>query len=391
MKPLEHITPESEKEAARRRHLNFGALSDGYDNNFDFLRFLLAALVIYCHSHPLLSGNGNRDILGQLTRGRFDFGDVAVNGFFVISGFLITGSWLRSRGTWDFLKKRILRIYPGFIVASLFCVLLVGPLAAAHLPTYLANLDPLGTIKRLLLLREPNQAGAFSGLHSSYLNGSLWTIKYEFWCYLLVIALGLSGALRRRALPLLLFLASLLVYGLVGYDPTHRPAGEGIFLEKVIGSLYHWPRFLACFLAGAVFFLYREKIPYSPKWLAVSLAALAACVWQGMAVFLPVFGTYALLYAAFHPGLKLQEFGRRGDFSYGLYLYAWPVQQLLLFYFGGVGWNPHTLFVAAFVVTLGLAMVSWHLVEKPFLKRKGGTSAVRVVPDVLVQPVEAKA
>jgi peptidoglycan/LPS O-acetylase OafA/YrhL len=353
---------------------SFGQASESRHNNFDFLRLLLATLVIYSHSFPLLLGARNRDILWRITGGQMDFGDVAVNAFFVISGFLITGSWLRSRGWWDYLKKRMLRIYPGFAVASLFCTLVVGPLGAPQLSAYLSGLDPQRIIRHIATLTYPHQPGdVFIGLTYPTLNGSMWTIRYEFWCYLLVAVCGLLGMFRWRAVALALASAALLAFAFQGYDVLNRAPDQGVTgLEQALGDYYHWPRFLAFFLVGMSFYLYRDVIPYTRKLFTLSLIVLAVSAWKGMAFALPVFGTYALFYVAFQPSLQLQRFTRKGDFSYGLYLYGFPVQQLLIFY-GGKALSPHALFILAFVTTLGLAALSWHFVEKPFLKKKGAS------------------
>jgi peptidoglycan/LPS O-acetylase OafA/YrhL len=219
--------------------------------------------------------------------------------------------------------------------------------------------------------------GAFGSVpYPGHVNGSLWTIQYEFVCYLLVMGLGAVGLLRRPRLVLGLALTVL-----VGYAIQQRFNLRLFFpywLEVSVGALDHWPRLLTYFLAGAVFYHYRRRIPLSP-WLAgasilVCLAAFKAS--QGIHIALPIFGTYLIFFTAFHPGLRLHAFARRGDFSYGLYLFSFPIQQLILHYAPG-RMAAMPLFALSFALSLGAAVVSWHYVERPFLRFKPRASGVR--------------
>jgi peptidoglycan/LPS O-acetylase OafA/YrhL len=116
-------------------------------NNFDALRLLLALMVLYSHCFHLVVRAGNWVNPLEFTRGQTFLGGIAVDGFFVISGFLITASWQRSKGLVDYLRRRILRIYPGFVVAALVCLLVVGPWAA---PTVAGYFSELGLVRRLI-------------------------------------------------------------------------------------------------------------------------------------------------------------------------------------------------------------------------------------------------
>ena len=138
------------------------------------------------------------------------------------------------------------------------------------------------------------------------------------------------------------------------------------------------PRLFAFFFAGACMFLYRHIITRSPLLVVLSVASLvlAAFVAPLLKIILPVSGTYLLFYLAYHPRIRWHAFARKGDFSYGLYLYGWPVQQLML-YFLGAQIGAYLLFLISLPVTLLFAFASWHLVEQPFLKwkrniKKGG-------------------
>jgi peptidoglycan/LPS O-acetylase OafA/YrhL len=140
-------------------------------------------------------------------------------------------------------------------------------------------------------------------------------------------------------------------------------------ITALVGALISWPRLAAYFLAGVVFHGFRREIPHSPRLAAAAVIALGACLlWPRLIAWvLPVAGTYLLLWFAFHPRIPWGNFGRTGDYSYGTYLYAFPVQQTLV-YVLGTAMSPWTLFCMAWPITLGFAVLSWHGVEKWWLK-----------------------
>ncbi len=348
------------------------------ENNFDVLRLFWATLVLFSHCFALPQGGNAREPLALLTNAQTTFGSLAVDAFFVISGFLIAQSWLRSKGQADYLRKRILRIYPGFLVAALFCLVVVGPLASDSTAEYLHALKPLRFVWSALTLSLLSLPPVFAHLPSAgQINGSLWTIRYEFWCYLLLAALGGLGLLRKHGLLAGLFLGVLLVH--TAQEWFFPGIGQGNDLYKtgllhglelpLIGNLDRWPRLLAFFLAGTVAMLYRERIPRSPRLALLSALLLALCFRWGLNAMLPLCGTYLLLYAAsspVHPGRALTQ---RADLSYGIYLYAYPVQQLLI-QFLGAHLHPFALFLIALPLVSALAFLSWKCVEQPFLRRK---------------------
>ena len=321
------IHPENTASAAAS---TFGARSEGRKNNFDFLRFFLATAVIYHHSFDLLLGHlkpggefetFHPDTLGQITGHQLDFGWLSVNGFFIISGFLITSSWLHGKGLLDYIKKRFLRIYPGYAAAIFFCAFVIGPLSVASPGSYLRSSDTYKFLKMLFMRNYYPLPGLFPNVPlTGVVNGSLWTIRYEIVCYVLVALLGVLALLRFRALIVGLFIAWYGLYIAKTYGVAIRFGGDAD----------HMPRLATYFFAGMVFYLYRDRIPYSKRWFALSLIGLVGSLLLHIPLFVfPICATYALFYIAFAPGLKLENFARRGDYSYGTYVYAWPIQQLL--------------------------------------------------------------
>lgn len=345
-------------------------------NNLNLVRLILAVTVLFSHGFQVAQGNYlGEPLVSLLHPGNFmTLGTTAVCGFFALSGFVITISWQRQPAWRRFLANRVRRIYPGFLTVMALQSFLVAPFVTLHPPQFysLRQLAELGSDMLFLL----PYGWPFNGLLAVFpnnpehggasLNPSLWTLRYEFWCYLLVLALGLLGGLRHRWLIAGLFLASWLL--LVSGFQLPWPRG----LTAVFGPVLLWPRLLCCFLSGAVFALLREHIPHS-GWLAALAAVLLAVVsplWRfGLEALFPLAGTYLLFWFGFHPILRLEGLTRWGDFSYGTYLYGFPIQQLLVHGFPGrfTGW---TLFACALPLTLALGALSWHWVEKRFLRRQ---------------------
>jgi peptidoglycan/LPS O-acetylase OafA/YrhL len=336
-------------------------------NNFDFLRFTFALAVILSHSYALLRG-GEAEPLMRSTRGQISLGALAVDSFFIISGFLVTHSWLHSASTSSYFKKRILRIYPAFVVATLAVVAIVFPLASKSGLRIYAAVRPMSVLGSMVQLRGYEPPGLFPANLSHAANGSLWSISYEFWCYAGIALFGLCGVLKRRWLLAAIFCAAISI-SLVFLGWKLTPGGK--FFGVVLGFPAFWARLLPYYLAGTLFYLYRNSIPRSAgiASAAAGSIALGAVIPFGLAVVLPISWTYLIFWFAFHPTVQLHGWARFGDFSYGLYLYAFPIQQLLIMW-SGVRLSPITLFASAVPFTILAAIVSWHVVEKRFLRMK---------------------
>ena len=186
-------------------------------NNFDFLRFFLAVTVIYSHCFMIYYGVMEKTEPAIIfTHNQADFGDMAVNFFFIISGFLVVKSFENSLTTVEYLLKRILRIFPGFYVAFLVSVFVFGAIGAIHstdifgqLKFYFQNFNIRRLALQLFTLEAPRGPKTFStNPLPNFINQSLWTIQCEFACYLLVPFIGLIVVLKRKWLALVFFLVS---------------------------------------------------------------------------------------------------------------------------------------------------------------------------------------
>ncbi|MHA0337017.1 acyltransferase family protein [Sphingomonas aquatilis] len=269
-----------------------------HHNAFGVIRLLLAALVIVSHTPELVDGNPSREILTRLTS-TLSFGGLAVFGFFIVSGYLITGSFVQSASLVSFAKKRIARIYPAFVVSSLLCLFVVAPLAGTLLDIGSPR-ELIGSIVRIAILAQPRVAGAFPGQHYndpiSALNGAAWTIQYEFACYILAALLGLAGLYRRPAGVALLALVLLIAAQTVPIDAINDLtkgrvfAGAPAFIFKLPGM----------FFAGAAFYVYRDRVRLTAVGSIIAMAGV--CLTLGISALTDIgvamFGGYLLFAAA---------------------------------------------------------------------------------------------
>lgn len=366
------------------------------NNAFGFLRLVLAVLVVFSHCFPL--GGFGREPLDALSKGRLNIGLVAVAMFFALSGFLIARSASNCSSVPRFLWHRFLRIFPGYWVCLVVCACLFVPVmsyiefdtltGAFSLPwnspqsflignAGLFHLDGF-SIPEILYIQPNSIAGLLrQNPTPSILNGSLWTLPIEVTCYLAVAALAVIGVLRRaKFIVTALFVVSWGLHAFYYFDPA------GFRSCFPIGGLKFLVMLCPFFAAGSVCFLYRDKIPYSLPLFVISVALLAVSLPFGVfGLVAPIAMPYAFLWLAF--ALPFARFDRKGDFSYGTYIYAFPVQQTLALMgiqeYGFVFYCATTLlFTAAF------AFLSYRLIEAPCLRWKSFT-----IPRFWRRPEEA--
>lgn len=333
------------------------------DNSFGALRLLLALQVIVSHAYAHLNDAPDEPLI-RTFGGSTTFGDVAVDGFFTLSGYLITASFLNSRGLAQYAGKRVLRIYRAFVVAFVVCVTIVAPIGGVSLsprPTTIVSF-----LKSMLLLESPTVQGVFPGTPYPVLNGATWTIAYEFRCYVLVALLGVIGLLRR---PKLMATLTLALLAMASIRPLHLFAAvDALPLARFwLGGSDATVRLDAVFLAGCCLYLYRRQVPFTTP---LSLIA-AALVIGGLAGRLATLamatgGAYLLIGLAGRRLPLIGRLNRKNDISYGTYLYAWPISKLLVMTMPAVPVFPLILLTAAGALMAG--KVSWHVIERPALK-----------------------
>jgi len=357
------------------KSLTLGDLSNTRNNNFDFIRLLLSFCVIITHSYIIIDRSDNNELFLQLTRDQISIATLAVNYFFVISGFLICASWINSKSTSDYFRKRILRIYPAFIVVVLFTIFVVGPLGTTDLAGYFSSPNTYKFfIRQIFFHKDPLLYGTLNnGGTPSLPLGSVATLRYEVAAYIMVAVMGMLGLFRNRYIHIVLLVVAIVVYNTL---PNH------VFLKlPFFGSLGgYMTRLATYFLSGLCFYMYRDLIPHNRPLFFGALALLVgACIMgQGLHWILPICATYLLFYFAYSRTINVHNFAKYGDFSYGVFLYGYPVQQLLWYYFPNVK-QPMLQAIVAMIISCGFAALSWHFVEKPFLRLKSKRNSPTVV------------
>jgi peptidoglycan/LPS O-acetylase OafA/YrhL len=326
-------------------------ITKNHPSGFDYLRINLALLILADHAAVVCLGNDMQTRLFQgITR---PFLLALVPLFFALSGFLVASSLVRSRRLVTFVGLRVLRIVPALTVDTLFCALVLGVLLTdLPLKEYLRSHEFFRYFLNILGDIHYNLPGVFTHNPSRAVNSQLWTIPYELKCYAVLTAMAVIGLHRRR---FLLFLATCIAVLLTMIYVTYYPV-------EIFDA---WQLLIPSFLLGVCAFLYRDKLPWSPLLAALSFATMIALLSQYNA--LMILGAFPIAYLTVWVGLFNPRRGaiiRSGDYSYPLYLYSFPIQQMLVALVpGGRIWWVNILL--AVPITFIFAALSWHLVEKP--------------------------
>lgn len=334
-------------------------------NNFDLIRILAALCVLVSHQHAL-SGLPEPTVLHAES-----LGGLGVIVFFSISGFLVAQSWEADAHVGRFAARRLLRIWPGLAVVTLLTALVLGPWVSSLSPQqYFSQAELRGFAWNLVFDLHNQLPLQFTGSAlPAAVNSSLWTIPLELKCYLALAAVGFVGMLRYRGLlTALTTLAALLTY-LVG-EPIYRKHPELLQLRVDQVYLLHFGLY---FFAGAS--LRQLRFDSLSRWTLL-LAVAGMWLFGGVALALgkPLLTLWlvipiSVVLAGQASTPFLRRAGRFGDLSYGLYIYAFPVQQTLLWQLkDSLSWG--VLLALTIATTATLAFASWHLVEKRALRLK---------------------
>lgn len=331
--------------------MSIGSAFDQGRNNFHLIRLAAALAVIYGHSHHV-TGEPGGDFFLTLVGYKF-IGGVAVDIFFVVSGFLIAASLTRS-SIKRYLLSRCLRILPALFVAVAVCTFVLGPLLTND-PVYWSSSQTWRYFfnNALLIRTEYFLPGVFGGLKDPAINGSLWSLPVEFRLYGLLLLVSIFGLLN----PTRFF----------GFSLACVAAGLYLAPRVEWFQTYHnWVSSSAFFLAGTYLWVYRYQVRLS-HWYVLALLALALLTHGQSGFYVAYFATlsYLVLYVALAVRLPVIK---RNDISYGVYLYGWPVQQCVALLTPGHSAIYNT--TIASIVTIIVAFASWRLVEQPMLQLK---------------------
>lgn len=331
-------------------------VADGRNNNFNLLRMSAASAVLVSHAYPIALGSGATEPLSSLLR--MTLGTLAVVSFFAISGFFISQSLDRSKIFLSFVVARVLRVYPGLLAVLLLTAFVLGPLFTSQpLASFFTKPETFLYLPRNLSLKwlQYDLPGVFQ--HNPYgpaINGSLWSLFYEITCYGLVAILGSIPPQRRNWVFngfLALYAAAYVLLKVYGRD-----------LLDHSGLLANFHLLTLPFVIGMTFYRYRRFLPLN------FFLCIAACVvpvpFHGSNWFTEVFvicWCYLIFYVGYLRSAPLQTYNRLGDYSYGMYIYAFPCEQIIVYLWDGI--SPLALIWISFPVTLAAAILSWHLIE----------------------------
>jgi peptidoglycan/LPS O-acetylase OafA/YrhL len=347
-----------------------GDLASIRNNNFNLIRMLAATAVLISHSYPLALG---RDAIEPLSKWiGLSLGELAVITFFCVSGFFISLSRDRAASTMDFFIARFLRIYPGLTLVLLISVLLIGALFTTLGPSeYFSSGETYGyLIHNLTLFSMKFQLpGVFENNPWPGINGSLWTLFYEVTLYVLVGGLGAFAFYSEgcKFAGFLTFYAALYV------------TFKALMLNTTLLEDFHCAEFFFTwslpFVLGMSFYRYRDYIPH--RFIGfLPFAALAVCTWRTPYFFecFVLAWAYLIFYLGFATRPVTDRYNQLGDYSYGVYIYAFPIQEILAHLFKGIG--PVSMMLLAFPLALLAAIFSWHLIEKPAMAWRHGLAGV---------------
>lgn len=326
----------------------------GKASGFDYMRLLLALTVIAFHSVVTSYGEAYQATFTQTTGGRLF--SVILPMFFALSGFLVAGSLERAKGLTTFLGLRAFRIFPALIVDTFFCALIIGPIVTTlPLQAYFLHADFQSYLGNALGFIHYQLPGVFQSNPTDQVNGQLWTVPVELECYIVIAALAVFGTHQRPRL----FAALILVFSLV-MEARVLWAGASPWAGRTL---------LLCFLAGIALYINRPAIPWNRGLFLVCAAFMVASLFDKRLSYLAVYpAAYATAYLGLCNPTKIALL-KKGDYSYGLFLYGFPIQQMLVYQFPWArDWLLNIL--TAIPLTFIFAALSWHGIESPILERK---------------------
>lgn len=331
----------------------------GRNNNLNLIRFALASLVIFSHSYIATgSFSDNEPMRKYLHFG--SFGGLAVLSFFFISGYLILKSGLSMKSPEHFIRARTLRIFPGLITVIFLCGLVLGPcLTVLTVQDYFANHFTWSFLQNALMRQAPVQLpGVFMTNLIRTVDAPLWTLSSEWTMYIVVllvcIALKWKLFWKQFTLRTFIFLMFVLLITLP-------------LLPHLSSYSIPWASF---FVVGSFCYVFRSRIilniPIALCLTILFLVLIRSFPIAGKYIF-PAALAYLLLTIGYHPALHFKSFHKIGDYSYGLYIYAWPIQQILSSHPTG---QAVKLFLLSYPLALLVSIASWHFIEGPCLRLK---------------------
>ncbi|QJB34099.1 acyltransferase [Chitinophaga oryzae] len=349
-----------------------------HQNNFDFLRFLFAFVVVLGHIVALSAVDSL-----EFLRPYFDT-HLCVTGFFVVSGFLITQSYIRSRDLKKYLIKRANRLLPAYIFVVCITALGLSVISTVPVKEYFTGVGLYKYLVCNLLFMnflQPCLPGVFLHNILCAVNGALWTIKLEVSFYLLLpVIIYIVDRVKKKYLVFLgIYLLSLFYRD--AFEFLYHATGKNLY--SILS--HQLPGYMTYFIAGvALHYWFNAFLRYKKHMIAVALIVFLIEYYFKIEYLLPIAWSVIVMYFAYS-FTGLNGFGRYGDVSYGIYIFHYPIIQIFVAFGAFHRYNPYKISFIIILIVLLVAILSWHLLEKRFLKR----TTAKIGLDGLIQPKQA--
>ena len=331
---------------------------NGSGPGFDTLRVVLAVVILGFHGAQIVAGRGAADFRNSAF---FPLIVLLVPLFFCLSGFLVTGSALRTQSVKKFLTNRALRIFPALTVEVVLSAFILGPIFTnVILSVYFMDKKFYSYFGNIIGRVRMSLPGVFQNNPiPDTVNASLWTLQPEFYCYLIMMILMATTIAYKRHLISIIFIVTIIFLSIINmYENFGRPTD--VYPAHVV---------VFYFFSGVLAYHWRSKIYLHMIFFALSLPLSYLCVINPALVY---FGAIPTTYIMIYLGLKkiplIRPF-RNGDYSYGIYLFNFPIQQGVLDVFPHIG-NWWLLMSISIPLTIIFSAFSWHYIEKPALSLK---------------------
>ncbi len=340
------------------------------NNAFMLIRLLAAIAVLVTHSYFFAVGEGTPDFLYRLTDRQVDLSYLALTTFFLLSGLLVTQSLHQSATLKAYLLKRVVRIYPAFIVVILLTIFVLGPMY-----TSLSMVDYFKHSMTYRYLAGSSIFALYYNLPEVFqnqgVNGSLWSVNVELKFYLLLFVFALFGMHKKKWFVTTLLIAQLLIsffFSKALQDFVQTKTGYEL-------NMYAYNELMAYFLGGSLLYLLSSKIVVKQWWLYAALLYAVVLLISNTFQYANFFAVVMLVVAAAtNPHCISLSQKIKNDYSYGIYLYAYPLQWCTKIALPDLH-NPLLFALLSLVLVLPFAIASWHWVEKPMLKRLKGVNS----------------
>jgi peptidoglycan/LPS O-acetylase OafA/YrhL len=329
------------------------------ENCFDFLRIIFCAIIILSHLYEL----------SQCEKLKFlsffyEIGILGLQAFFIISGFLVAKSYRRTSTLKKYFVKRIKRLFPAYLFLLLVTVVGISFFSKLSFFDYFTNIDVykyLAWNAIFLNFMHPCLPGIFENNLLCSINGALWTLKVEesFYIVLPLIFYLIKKAKKVSTILLIIYFSSLL-YWYVMDDVFNKP-----LLAKQM------PGYLAFFSVGIFLNLNLDYVlKYSKRLFVIAIISLLFTYFFRFQINILYPAAFGLLIIIIAYNISfLNNFGKYGDFTYGLYIYHFPIIQIFRQYNLFEKYNPIIMAIVVILITLFFAMFSWFFIEKRFLDR----------------------